>query len=54
MVKLIIIYFCLFLFSIIFVYQMSIAKNDMKKIVANRRTKNEFNELTKNINMPNI
>jgi hypothetical protein len=28
--------------------------NDMKRIAANRRTNNEFNELTRNINMPNI
>jgi hypothetical protein len=33
---------------------MSIAKNDMKRIADNRRTNNEFNELTKDINMPNI
>jgi hypothetical protein len=33
---------------------MSITKNDMRKIAANRRTNNEFNELTKDINMPNI
>jgi hypothetical protein len=26
----------------------------MKRIAANRRTNNEFNELTKNINMPKI
>jgi hypothetical protein len=28
--------------------------NDMKRIAANRRTNKEFNELAKNINMPNI
>jgi hypothetical protein len=28
--------------------------NDMRRIAANRRTNNEFNELAKNINMPNI
>jgi hypothetical protein len=28
--------------------------NDMKRIDDNRRTNKEFNELTKNINMPNI
>jgi hypothetical protein len=33
---------------------MSITKNDMKRIAANRRTNNEFNECTKDINMPNI
>jgi hypothetical protein len=33
---------------------MSITKNDMRKIAGNRRTNNEFNELTKDINMPNI
>jgi hypothetical protein len=33
---------------------MSITKNDMKRIAANRRTNNEFNELTKDINMLNI
>jgi hypothetical protein len=33
---------------------MSITKNDMKRIADNRRTNNEFNELTKDINMPNI
>jgi adenylate kinase family enzyme len=33
---------------------MSFAKNEMKIIAANRRTNNEFNELTKDINMPNI
>jgi hypothetical protein len=27
--------------------------NDMRRIVANRRTNNEFNQLTRNINMPN-
>jgi hypothetical protein len=32
---------------------MSIA-NDIKRIAANRRTNNECNELTKDINMPNI
>jgi hypothetical protein len=33
---------------------MSIKKNDMKRIAASRRTNDEFNELTKDINMPNI
>jgi hypothetical protein len=33
---------------------MSITKNDMRKIASNRRTNNEFNELTKDINMPYI
>jgi hypothetical protein len=33
---------------------MSITKKDMKRIAANRRTNNEFNELTKDINMLNI
>jgi hypothetical protein len=33
---------------------MKISKNDMKRIASNRRTNNEFNELTKDINMPNI
>jgi hypothetical protein len=33
---------------------MSISKNDMKRIAANRKTINEFNELNKDINMPNI
>jgi hypothetical protein len=28
--------------------------NDMKKIAANRKTKKEFNEFTKDINMSNI
>jgi hypothetical protein len=28
--------------------------NDMRRIAAKRRTNNEFNELTRNINMPNI
>jgi hypothetical protein len=28
--------------------------NDMRRIAANRRKNNEFNELTRNINMPNI
>jgi hypothetical protein len=28
--------------------------NDMKRITANRRTNNEFNELTKDSNNPNI
>jgi hypothetical protein len=28
--------------------------NNMKRIAANRRTNKEFNELTKDINMPNI
>jgi hypothetical protein len=28
--------------------------NDLRRIAANRRTNNEFNELTRNINMPNI
>jgi hypothetical protein len=28
--------------------------NNMKIKAANRRTNNEFNELTRNINMPNI
>jgi hypothetical protein len=28
--------------------------NDLRRIAANRRTNNEFNELTKDINMPNI
>jgi hypothetical protein len=28
--------------------------NDMKRIPANRRTNNEFNELTRNINMPRV
>jgi hypothetical protein len=28
--------------------------NDMKRIATNRRKNNEFNELTKDINMPNI
>jgi hypothetical protein len=29
-------------------------RNDMRRIAANRRTNNEFNELTRNINMPTI
>jgi hypothetical protein len=33
---------------------MSITKNDMKRIAGNRHTNNEFNELTKDIYMPNI
>jgi hypothetical protein len=33
---------------------MNITKNDMKRIAANRRTNYEFNELTKDINLPNI
>jgi hypothetical protein len=33
---------------------MKITKNDLKRIAGNRRTNNEFNELTKDINMPNI
>jgi hypothetical protein len=28
--------------------------NGMRRIAANRRTKNEFNELTRNINMPSV
>jgi hypothetical protein len=28
--------------------------NDMRRIAANRRMNNEFNELTRNINMPNV
>jgi hypothetical protein len=28
--------------------------NDMRRIAANRRTNNEFNELTRNINKPSI
>jgi hypothetical protein len=33
---------------------MSIPKNDRKRIAANRRTNNEFNELTRDIKIPNI
>jgi hypothetical protein len=28
--------------------------NDMRRIAANRRTNNEFNEFTRNINMPSF
>jgi hypothetical protein len=36
------------------VYQRKITKNEMNRLVANRRTYIEFGELTLRINMPDI